>query len=39
MGVYGTVERVGNVVHVLAGRLLDLSAMLGDLQIRSRDFH
>jgi error-prone DNA polymerase len=39
LGVYGTVEREGSVVHVLAGRLVDLSALLGALQVRSRDFH
>ena len=37
--VFGRVEREGQVVHVLAGRLADLSPMLGDLQTRSRDFH
>ena len=39
MAVYGTVEREGEVVHVLAGRLVDLTPMLGSLQTRSRDFH
>ena len=39
MAVYGTVEREGDVVHVLAGRLVDLTPMLGSLQTRSRDFH
>jgi len=39
MGVYGTVERESAVVHVLAGRLVDLSHLLGDLEVRSRDFH
>ncbi|MDQ6620594.1 MAG: error-prone DNA polymerase [Pseudomonadota bacterium] len=39
MGVYGTVERDGAVVHVIAGRLLDLSPLLGGLEVRSRDFH
>jgi len=33
------VEREGEVVHVLAGRLADLSPMLGGLVTRSRDFH
>jgi error-prone DNA polymerase len=37
--VFGNVEREGQVVHVLAGRLVDLSPMLGRLQTRSRDFH
>jgi error-prone DNA polymerase len=39
MAVYGKVEREGEVVHVIAGRLVDLTAMLGQLQTRSRDFH
>ena len=39
MAVYGKVEREGEVVHLLAGRLVDLSPMLGQLQTRSRDFH
>jgi error-prone DNA polymerase len=39
LGVYGTVERQGDVVHVLAGRLADLSPLLGALQPSSRDFH
>jgi len=39
LAVYGNVEREGQVVHVLAGRLADLSPMLGELKTRSRDFH
>ena len=39
LGVYGRVEREGEVVHVLAGRLVDLTSMLGALPTRSRDFH
>ncbi|HEX6795571.1 MAG TPA: error-prone DNA polymerase [Casimicrobiaceae bacterium] len=39
LGVYGRVEREGDVVHVLAGRLVDLTPMLGSLPTRSRDFH
>jgi error-prone DNA polymerase len=39
LAVFGKVEREGQVVHVLAGRLADLSPLLGDLQTRSRDFH
>jgi len=39
MGVYGRVEREGEVVHLIAGRLVDLSEMLGSLPTRSRDFH
>jgi len=39
LAVYGRVEREGSVVHVLAGRLVDLTPMLGTLPTRSRDFH
>jgi len=39
LGVYGRIEREGDVVHVLAGRLVDLTPMLGALPTRSRDFH
>ena len=39
LAVYGTVEREGDVVHLIAGRLVDHSALLGDLATRSRDFH
>ncbi len=39
LAVYGNVEREGQVVHVQAGRLADLSPMLGKLQTKSRDFH
>jgi error-prone DNA polymerase len=39
MGVHGTVEREGEVVHVLAGRLVDMTSMLGELRTKSRDFH
>jgi error-prone DNA polymerase len=39
LAVYGKIEREGPVVHVLAGRLADLSPMLGKLETRSRDFH
>jgi error-prone DNA polymerase len=39
LGVYGTVERQGDVVHIVAGHLLDLSPLLGALQPASRDFH
>jgi error-prone DNA polymerase len=39
LAVYGKVEREGEVVHVLAGRLVDLTPMLGALPTRSRDFH
>jgi error-prone DNA polymerase len=39
LAVYGRVEREGSVVHVLAGRLVDLTPLLGALPTRSRDFH
>ena len=39
MAVYGSVERVGQVVHVIARRLADHSALLGRLGTKSRDFH
>jgi len=39
LAVYGNVEREGRVVHVLAGRLVDLSPLLGRLTTKSRDFH
>ncbi len=39
LGVIGQVQREGEVVHVIAKRLLDHSAMLGSLATTSRDFH
>jgi error-prone DNA polymerase len=39
MMVSGIVQQEGNVLHLVAGRLRDLSAWLGELTIRSRDFH
>lgn len=39
MGVSGTVQQEDGVLHLIAGRLEDLSDWLGDLQTRSRDFH
>jgi error-prone DNA polymerase len=38
LGVSGVVQREGDVLHVVARRLEDLSAMLGELDSRSRDF-
>jgi error-prone DNA polymerase len=38
-GIYGTIEREGAVVHLVAGRIVDLSHLLGNLHTRSRDFH
>lgn len=37
--VAGVIEREGEVIHVVAGQLIDRSALLGRLQLRSRDFH
>jgi len=39
MGVEGVVERDGEVVHLVARRLSDYSALLGPLSAASRDFH
>jgi error-prone DNA polymerase len=39
MGVHGTLEREGEVVHLIAKRLVDHSALLGALETSSRDFH
>ena len=39
MAVYGSVEREGEVVHLIARRLADHSDLLGRLATRSRDFH
>jgi error-prone DNA polymerase len=37
--VHGKLQREGNVQHVIAQRLINLSAMLGDLTVTSRNFH
>jgi error-prone DNA polymerase len=37
--VYGTLEREGEVVHLIAERLRDQTELLGKLVTRSRDFH
>ncbi len=39
LGVQGIVERDGEVVHLIAGRLTDHSELLGQLVTTSRDFH
>jgi error-prone DNA polymerase len=39
LGVYGVLERDGEVVHVIARRLVDHSSFLGELVTHSRDFH
>ncbi|NIL93608.1 MAG: hypothetical protein GTO71_04035 [Woeseiaceae bacterium] len=38
MGVRGELQTEGKVIHVIAKQLLDHTDMLGDLEIRSRDF-
>jgi error-prone DNA polymerase len=37
--VRGPLQREGDVLHVIAHRLTDLSKLLGDLVVESRDFH
>jgi len=39
LAVHGTVERQGDVIHLVAGKLVDHSVLLGRLVARSRDFH
>jgi len=39
LGVHGTIERDGDVVHLVAKRLVDHSELLGPLETESRDFH
>ena len=39
MGVAGKLQIEGEVMHVVAHRLIDMSAMLGGLRSVSRDFH
>ncbi|MEX0959590.1 MAG: error-prone DNA polymerase [Burkholderiales bacterium] len=39
LGVHGVLQREGEVVHLIAGRLVDHSGLLGTLLARSRDFH
>ena len=39
LGVLGQVQRAGEVVHLVAGRLVDLNPWLGRLETESRDFH
>ena len=39
MAVHGVIERQGEVVHLVAGKLEDHSALLGRLITHSRDFH
>ena len=37
--VHGKLQREGDVQHVIARRLTDLSSLLGDLVVASRNFH
>ncbi|MGP4845959.1 error-prone DNA polymerase [Marinobacter sp. 1Y8] len=37
--VKGIIEREGDIVHIMAGKLTDLSHLLGNLNVHSRDFH
>ncbi|WP_035387420.1 error-prone DNA polymerase [Ferrimonas senticii] len=37
--VSGIVERQGEVIHLMAGKLTDLSSLLSELSLQSRDFH
>ncbi len=39
LGIYGQIARQGSVVHLHAKRVVDRSALLGQLITRSRDFH
>ena len=39
LGVFGQVSRQGQVVHLVASRVVDHSGLLGALEARSRDFH
>jgi error-prone DNA polymerase len=39
LAVYGTLERQGEVAHLVAGHLKDLTPLLGSLMTHSRDFH
>jgi error-prone DNA polymerase len=39
LGVQGAIERDGDVVHVVARRLADHSALVGGLDAPARDFH
>jgi error-prone DNA polymerase len=39
MEVHGRLQREGEVIHVVAERLVDRSAWLGTLEVVSRDFH
>jgi error-prone DNA polymerase len=38
LGTWGRIQQQGDVLHVVAGQLVDYSALLGRLATRSRDF-
>jgi error-prone DNA polymerase len=38
MGVRGELQIESNVIHVIARKLVDHTEMLGDLEVKSRDF-
>jgi error-prone DNA polymerase len=38
LGVHGVLQRQGEIVHLMAGHLVDYSALLGSLVAQSRDF-
>ena len=38
MGVHGELQIEGKVIHVIARQLVDHTEMLGDLEVKSRDF-
>jgi len=38
LGVFGIVQREGEVVHLIAKRLVDRTALMGQLSVSSRDF-
>ena len=37
--VKGVIEKEGDIVHVMAGKLSDLSHLINSLPVSSRDFH
>lgn len=39
MCVAGRVEKQGEVVHLIAGRLIDQTALLAELRFSTREFH
>jgi error-prone DNA polymerase len=39
LGVDGVLQKEGEVVHLVARRLIDYSSLLGRLKVESRDFH